>query len=42
MASFFYTLNYVWNLYTAIVEKFYCCIHEYPGQVIKLQAGRLG
>ncbi len=33
MASFFYTLNYVWNLYTGIREKFYSCISGYPVQV---------
>ncbi|KAM9852013.1 transmembrane protein 116 [Aulostomus maculatus] len=32
MASFFFTLNYVWNVYKGICEKFYCCIHQYPGQ----------
>lgn len=29
MASFFYTLNYMWNLYTGIREKFYSCINGY-------------
>ncbi|XP_044062775.1 transmembrane protein 116 isoform X2 [Siniperca chuatsi] len=32
MASFFYTLNYVWNLYTGIREKFYSCMNGYPVQ----------
>ncbi|KAM7382820.1 hypothetical protein PAMP_002527 [Pampus punctatissimus] len=32
MASFFYTLNYVWNLYTRIREKFYSCMNGYPVQ----------
>ncbi|XP_040900564.1 transmembrane protein 116 [Toxotes jaculatrix] len=32
MASFFYTLNYVWNLYTGIREKFYSCFDGYPVQ----------
>ncbi|XP_042346133.1 transmembrane protein 116 [Plectropomus leopardus] len=29
MASFFYTLNYVWNLYTGIREKYYSCINGF-------------
>ncbi|XP_026225978.1 transmembrane protein 116 [Anabas testudineus] len=33
MASFFYTLNYVWDLYAGIREKFYCCLDGYPVQV---------
>uniref|UniRef100_A0A3B4VEF5 Transmembrane protein 116 n=1 Tax=Seriola dumerili TaxID=41447 RepID=A0A3B4VEF5_SERDU len=33
MASFFYTLNYMWNLYTGIREKFYSCHDGYPVQV---------
>ncbi|XP_070822089.1 transmembrane protein 116 [Chaetodon trifascialis] len=33
MASFFYTLNYVWNLYTGIREQFYSCSSGYPVQV---------
>uniref|UniRef100_A0A8C6NRS9 Transmembrane protein 116 n=1 Tax=Nothobranchius furzeri TaxID=105023 RepID=A0A8C6NRS9_NOTFU len=28
MASFFYTLNYVWNLYTTIREKFHSCYNS--------------
>ncbi|XP_073341828.1 transmembrane protein 116 [Pagrus major] len=32
MASFFYTLNYVWNLYTAIREKYYSCSNGYSVQ----------
>ncbi|XP_070767844.1 transmembrane protein 116 [Enoplosus armatus] len=32
MASFFYTLNYMWNLYTGIREKFYSCSNGYPVQ----------
>ncbi|XP_023256846.1 transmembrane protein 116-like, partial [Seriola lalandi dorsalis] len=32
MASFFYTLNYMWNLYTGIREKFYSCHDGYPVQ----------
>ncbi|XP_044214936.1 transmembrane protein 116 [Thunnus albacares] len=32
MTSFFYTLNYVWNLYTGIREKFYSCMDGYPVQ----------
>ncbi|XP_053183675.1 transmembrane protein 116 [Scomber japonicus] len=30
MASFFYTLNYVWNLYKGIREKFYSCMNGNP------------
>uniref|UniRef100_A0A671Y920 Transmembrane protein 116 n=1 Tax=Sparus aurata TaxID=8175 RepID=A0A671Y920_SPAAU len=30
MASFFFTLNYVWNLYTAIREKYLSCSNGYP------------
>ncbi|XP_075934518.1 transmembrane protein 116 [Anarhichas minor] len=33
MASFFYTLNYVLNLYTGIRDKFYNCINQVPLQV---------
>ncbi|XP_041798936.1 transmembrane protein 116 [Chelmon rostratus] len=33
MASFFYTLNYVWNLFTGIREKFYSLSSGYPVQV---------
>ncbi|XP_068567698.1 transmembrane protein 116 [Cebidichthys violaceus] len=33
MASFFYTLNYVLNLYTGIRDKFYSCINQVPLQV---------
>lgn len=33
MASFFFTLNYVWNLYTAIREKYHSCSNGYPVQV---------
>ncbi|KAI3360879.1 hypothetical protein L3Q82_012898, partial [Scortum barcoo] len=33
MASFFYTLNYTWNLYRGIREKFYSCINGNPVQV---------
>ncbi|XP_029360461.1 transmembrane protein 116 isoform X2 [Echeneis naucrates] len=33
LASFFYTLNYVRNLYTGIREKFYSCQDGYPVQV---------
>ncbi|XP_034408995.1 transmembrane protein 116 isoform X1 [Cyclopterus lumpus] len=33
MASFFYTLNYVLNLYTGIRDKFYSCINRVPPQV---------
>ncbi|XP_068426593.1 transmembrane protein 116 isoform X2 [Clinocottus analis] len=33
MASFFYTLNYVLNLYTGIRDQFYSCIHGVPFQV---------
>lgn len=33
MASFFFTLNYVWNLYRGIREKFYSCMNGYPVQV---------
>ncbi|XP_030606159.1 transmembrane protein 116 [Archocentrus centrarchus] len=33
MASFFYTLNYVWNLYKGIREKYYSCMDGYPVQV---------
>ncbi|XP_038568300.1 transmembrane protein 116-like isoform X2 [Micropterus salmoides] len=29
MASFFYTLNYMWNLYTEIREKLYSCMTGY-------------
>ncbi|XP_031157310.1 transmembrane protein 116 [Sander lucioperca] len=29
MASFLYTLNYMWNLYTGIREKFYSCMNGY-------------
>ncbi|KAF3692455.1 Transmembrane protein 116 [Channa argus] len=32
MASFFYTLNYVWDLYTGIRDKFYSCLDGYPVQ----------
>ncbi|XP_061574113.1 transmembrane protein 116 [Cololabis saira] len=32
MASFFYTLNYVWNLYKATREKFYSCSTGYSVQ----------
>uniref|UniRef100_A0A3Q0SD16 Transmembrane protein 116 n=1 Tax=Amphilophus citrinellus TaxID=61819 RepID=A0A3Q0SD16_AMPCI len=32
MASFFYTLNYVWNLYKGIREKYYSCMDGYPVQ----------
>ncbi|XP_054478187.1 transmembrane protein 116 [Anoplopoma fimbria] len=32
MASFFYTLNYVLNLYTGIRDKFYSCINGVPLQ----------
>ncbi|XP_070691915.1 transmembrane protein 116 [Pempheris klunzingeri] len=32
MASFFYTLNYVWNLYKGIREKFLSCMNGYPVQ----------
>ncbi|KAF7226455.1 transmembrane protein 116 [Nothobranchius furzeri] len=32
MASFFYTLNYVWNLYTTIREKFHSCYSGYSVQ----------
>ncbi|KAM6910520.1 transmembrane protein 116-like [Xenentodon cancila] len=32
MASFFYTLNYVWNLYKGIREKFYSCLSGYSVQ----------
>lgn len=32
MASFFYTLNYVWNLFTNIREKYHCCLTGYTGQ----------
>ncbi|XP_039974179.1 transmembrane protein 116 isoform X1 [Xiphias gladius] len=32
MASFFYTLNYMWNLYKGIREKFYSCLDGYPVQ----------
>lgn len=33
MASFFYTLNYVWNLYKGIKEKYYSCMDGYSVQV---------
>ncbi|XP_039661146.1 transmembrane protein 116 [Perca fluviatilis] len=29
MASFFFTLNYMWNLYTGIREKYYSCMDGY-------------
>uniref|UniRef100_UPI0037E8CFBF transmembrane protein 116 isoform X2 n=1 Tax=Semicossyphus pulcher TaxID=241346 RepID=UPI0037E8CFBF len=32
MASFFYTLNFVWNLYTGIREKLYSCLDGYSVQ----------
>ncbi|XP_060890473.1 transmembrane protein 116 [Labrus mixtus] len=32
MASFFYTLNFVWNLYTGIREKLYSCLSGYSVQ----------
>ncbi|XP_029307842.1 transmembrane protein 116 [Cottoperca gobio] len=32
MTSFFYTLNYVFSLYSGIREKFYNCMNGYPGQ----------
>ncbi|KAG7232903.1 hypothetical protein INR49_007967 [Caranx melampygus] len=32
MASFFYTLNYTWNLYTGIRDKLYSCQDGYPVQ----------
>ncbi|XP_030013716.1 transmembrane protein 116 [Sphaeramia orbicularis] len=32
MASFFYTLNYVWNLFTCIREKYITCMTGYPGR----------
>ncbi|XP_018529546.1 transmembrane protein 116 [Lates calcarifer] len=32
MASFFYTLNYMWNLYSGIREKFYSCLDGYSVQ----------
>ncbi|XP_028986366.1 transmembrane protein 116 [Betta splendens] len=33
MASFFYTLNYLWDLYKRIRERFYSCLVGYPIQV---------
>ncbi|CAJ1061334.1 transmembrane protein 116 [Xyrichtys novacula] len=33
MASFFYTLNFVWNLYTGIREKLYSCLSGYSAQI---------
>uniref|UniRef100_A0A3P8TNY6 Transmembrane protein 116 n=1 Tax=Amphiprion percula TaxID=161767 RepID=A0A3P8TNY6_AMPPE len=33
MASFLYTLNYMWNLYKGIREKFYSCFSGYSVQV---------
>uniref|UniRef100_A0A3Q1EI80 Transmembrane protein 116 n=1 Tax=Acanthochromis polyacanthus TaxID=80966 RepID=A0A3Q1EI80_9TELE len=33
MASFLYTLNYMWNLYKGIREKFYSCLSGYSVQV---------
>ncbi|XP_006805684.1 transmembrane protein 116 [Neolamprologus brichardi] len=33
MASFFYTLNYVWNLYKGIKEKYCSCMDGYSVQV---------
>lgn len=32
MASFLYTLNYVWNLFSSIRERFTCCMTGYTGQ----------
>ncbi|XP_041649558.1 transmembrane protein 116 [Cheilinus undulatus] len=32
MTSFFYTLNFVWNLYTGIREKLYSCLSGYSVQ----------
>ncbi|KAM3873544.1 transmembrane protein 116 [Diretmus argenteus] len=36
MASFFYTLNYVWNLYTGIRRKFYCCVNGSHAQSLSI------
>uniref|UniRef100_A0A3Q3SLH7 Transmembrane protein 116 n=1 Tax=Mastacembelus armatus TaxID=205130 RepID=A0A3Q3SLH7_9TELE len=33
MASFFYTLNYMWDLYRGVREKFYSCLDGFPVQV---------
>ncbi|KAM9309855.1 transmembrane protein 116 isoform 3-T4 [Pholidichthys leucotaenia] len=33
MASFFYTLNYIWNLYQTVIDKFSSCLDGYPAQV---------
>ncbi|XP_015260551.1 PREDICTED: transmembrane protein 116 [Cyprinodon variegatus] len=40
MASFFFTLNYVWNLYTVTREKFNSCFSGYSVQKVSLQSGR--
>ncbi|KAI4904373.1 hypothetical protein NFI96_028883 [Prochilodus magdalenae] len=32
MASFFYTLNYVWVLYTGLKEKYHRRLNDFPGQ----------
>ncbi|XP_026173702.1 transmembrane protein 116 isoform X1 [Mastacembelus armatus] len=32
MASFFYTLNYMWDLYRGVREKFYSCLDGFPVQ----------
>ncbi|KAI5613297.1 transmembrane protein 116, partial [Silurus asotus] len=33
MASFFYTLYYVWVLYTGLKEKYYCRLNGFPAQL---------
>lgn len=40
MASFFYTLNYVWNLYKGIKEKYCSCMDGYSVQVHICPAAR--
>ncbi|XP_034408997.1 transmembrane protein 116 isoform X2 [Cyclopterus lumpus] len=42
MASFFYTLNYVLNLYTGIRDKFYSCINRVPPQSVSCSADDAG
>ncbi|XP_038838335.1 transmembrane protein 116-like isoform X4 [Salvelinus namaycush] len=32
MTSFFYTLNYVWTLYSGLNNRFYSSLHGYPAQ----------
>uniref|UniRef100_A0A8K9XSX3 G-protein coupled receptors family 1 profile domain-containing protein n=1 Tax=Oncorhynchus mykiss TaxID=8022 RepID=A0A8K9XSX3_ONCMY len=35
MTSFFYTLNYVWTLYSGLNNRFYSSLHGYPAQYAK-------